>query len=314
MGENPLGPGVLFRLKAMSASLEPLVPGATAAIDKKLKEVGGEGPSAEWNKLQNSINNSSPEDAMAAISQASPLYKENLLQQLAEKTMNSGDFTRARQLIKENASNPRQQQLALINLERQAALRDASDGNIEEALSHLAKLPSAKERATILAQFASRIGPGLKRETALSLLERALNSLGMSVRAENVDQLNARAQVAIGFARYDSKRAFEIVDPLIDQFNELTDAAKTMNGFTEEFFVEGELAMQNGNTLSSLSTSLSSALESLSAFDFDRAKLTSERLKLPEVRLIARLGIAQQAIQPGGPYSSSAAYLNNLNR
>jgi len=136
----------------------------------------------------------------------------------------------------------------------------------------------------------------------------------LNVRAENVDQLNARAQVAIGFARYDSKRAFEIVDPLIDQFNELSEAGKTMNGFAEEFFVDGELSMQNGNTLSTLSASLSSALENLSAFDFDRAKLTSERLKLPEVRIIARLGIAQQAIQPSGPYSPSTAYLNNLNR
>ena len=314
MGDGGLASSILFRLKSMSASLEPLIPGSTAAIDKKLKELGGEGLGSEWNKLQNTINNSSTEDAMAAISEASPQYKENLLQQLAERTMNSGDFAKARQMINENTLNPRQRRFALINLERQEALRNASDGKIEEALGHLAKLPSVKERATILAQFASRIGPGYKRETALSLLEKALNTLGTSARAENADQLNARAQVAIGFARYDSKRAFEIVDPLIDQFNELSDAAKTMNGFAEEFFVEGELSMQNGNTLSTLSASLSSALESLSAFDFDRAKLTSERLKLPEVRIIARLGIAQQALLPNGSYSASAAYLNNLNR
>ena len=313
MGENAFNPTVLLKLKGISALLEPLVPGSTAAIDKKLKELNIK-PGSEWVRSLNSVTSSSPEEAAAALAQAPPQMRENLLQQFAEKTMNSGDFAKARQLIIENASNPRARQLALINLERQAALRNASDGKFEEALGHLAKLPSAKERAAILSQFANRIGPGYKREVALSLLEKALVTLGLSVRAENVDQLNARAQVAIGFARYDAKRAFEIVDPLIDQFNELTEAAKTMNGFTEEYFVDGELMMQNGNTLSTLSNSLSSALESLSAFDFDRAKLTSERLRLPEVRIIARLGIAQQAIKPGGVYSASTAYLNNLNR
>ena len=312
--ERQEGPYALFRLRSLGPQLDTVVPGATAALDKKLKEMGAGGPLNEWAQLQQAINDSSPEDAMDAISQAPEQFKGPLLEQLTNKTINSGDFAKARQIITESSSNPRQRQLALINLERQAALRDASDGKIEEALGHLAKLPSAKERATILVQFASRIGPGYKRETAVSLLEKALNSLGMSVRAENVDQLNARAQVAIGFARYDSKRAFEIVDPLIDQFNELSEAARTMNGFAEDFFVEGELFTQNGNTLSTVSTSLTSALGSLSAFDFDRAKLTSERLKLPEVRIIARLGIAQQAIQPSGPYSANTAYLNILNR
>ena len=126
--------------------------------------------------------------------------------------------------------------------------------------------------------------------------------------------MRALIQLAGAFSRYDSKKGFEIVEPLIDQFNELGQAARTLNGFGPEYFVDGELSMRNGNSLANIAGSLASTLGVLSLTDFDRAKSTADRLGLPEVRIPAHLGIAQQAIAPNGVYSPSVAYVNNLYR
>ena len=170
------------------------------------------------------------------------------------------------------------------------------------------------ERAQLISELAPRIGSGQKRAQALFLLETARSLLGTSIQGENAQHMNALINLAGAFSRYDSKRSFEILDPLVDQFNDLGNAAKTLNGFGLDFFLNGELSLQNGNALATLANPLSLALGTVGLTDFDRAKSTADRLAFPEVRLSAYLSIAQQAILPNGVYSPSAVYWNNLNR
>jgi cell division inhibitor SulA len=306
---------LLMNLKEFVGSqLDNIVPGSTAAIDKKLKEFRGANERQSFAEYENTISNSSTDVARDAITQAPPEMKEQLLQRLAEQTIKAGNYAQAKQLITETIGDPRARRQALNNLERQAAYADFNQGRTEEALKHIAKLSTTEERATILSEMASRIGPGQKRAAALALLETARSLLGTSIQAEGQQQMHALLQLAGAFSRYDSKRAFEILEPLVDQFNDLSEAARTLNGFGPQFFVGGELSMQNGNSLGSIANPLANTLGILSLTDFDRAKSTSDRLQLPEVRLTAHLGIAQQAIMPNGIYSPSAVYMNSLNR
>jgi hypothetical protein len=74
-------------------------------------------------------------------------------------------------------------------------------------------------------------------------------------------------------------------------------------------------SLQDGAELvQTVAVPLANALGTLSLTDFDRAKSTADRFILPEVRVTAYLGIAQQALLPNGVYSPSAVYWNNLNR
>ncbi|HEV8368031.1 MAG TPA: hypothetical protein VGQ39_08770 [Pyrinomonadaceae bacterium] len=306
---------LLMNLKEFVGSqLDSIVPGGTAAIEKKLKGVRGSAERQKFAEYENTINNSSSDVAREAIAQAPPEMKEELLQRLAERNIRAGNYVQAKQLIAETITDPRARRRALNNLERQTAQTEFNQGRTEEALKHIAKLATMEERAQILGEIASLIGPGQKRAQALALLETARSMLGTSIQAESQTQMHALLQLAGAFSRYDSKRGFEILEPLIDQFNDLSQAAKTMNGFGLQCFIGGELSMQNGNSLANIANPLATTLGILSLTDFDRAKTTSDRLLLPEIKLAAHLGIAQQAIMPNGIYSPSAVYLNSLNR
>jgi hypothetical protein len=302
--------------KVVGHDLDRYVPGGAAAVDKKLKEIT-RGRDIEDSKslkgYEDSVANASTDSAREALNQAPSEIKNQLLEKLIQQQMTAGGFAEARQLITENTADPRTRRQALDNLERQAAYTEAAQGRMEEALKHIGKISNSEERANVLSELASRLSGGQKRAAALALLETARSLLGTSVQAESHAQMRALLQLADAFSRYDAKRGFEIVEPLVDQFNELSAAARTLNGFGLNFFMDGELSM-NGNSLATIAAPMSSTLGALSLTDFDRAKATSDRFQLPEVRLSVYLGIVQQAILPNGIYSPSVANLNNLNR
>jgi hypothetical protein len=108
--------------------------------------------------------------------------------------------------------------------------------------------------------------------------------------------MNALVEIARAFARFDSKRSFEIVDPLIDQINEICAAARTLEGFGAENFEDEELNLHNGSILATAMSRMSQVLGTLAVTNFERAKADADRLTLPEVRLKAYLDIAQQSI------------------
>ena len=139
--------------------------------------------------------------------------------------------------------------------------------------------------------------PGQKRANAINLLEQAKSLLGSSQQAQDQDQMNALIEIARAFGKYDTKRSFEILDPLIDQVNDLCAAARTLDGFGLEYFEDDELNVQNGNNVAQVVMRISNIIGSLALLNFERARATSDRLALPEVRLRAYLEIAQQTIQ-----------------
>ena len=307
---------LLMNLKmSMGKELDTIVPGSAESIQKKLQEVGANIESLEnWSRYEEALENPSAEASKEILSQAPPEIKPGLVQRFVEKRLQAGEFSQAREVVLENLTSPRERRQALNNLERQAAYSDLNNGRIEEALKHASRLARDEERASLIGEIALRIGPGQKRATALALLETARSLLGTSIRADNQTQMFGLLQIAAAFSRYDAKRGFEILEPLVDQFNDLSEAAKTLNGFGPMFFIDGELSMQNGNSLASLAPTLGSTLGVLSMVDFDRTKAIADRLHLPEVRVAMYLSIAQQAILPNGLYSPSAAYVNILNR
>lgn len=291
---------ILNSLRSMSTEIAGIAPASAAVVEKKAVELNtpSDPQSARWQKYQQSINSGTLEESLEAVGRAPEEMRDQLYQQVAQKAMSLGDLARAKQIIKDNISNPSQRQQALANVDQQSIHMDISKGKIEEALRGVSNLRTARERAMILSQIVNQIGPGLKRAAAVELLEQARNLVGTSSRVESQEQMSALLEIARVFSRYDSKRAFEVLEPLLDQFNEMTAAALVLNGFGQQFYQDGELAMQNGNSVANTASQLIRTLGALGRANFDRAKAGAERIERPEVRISAYLSIAQFAIGP----------------
>jgi hypothetical protein len=302
--EKSSAQNILFALKSMPQEETGFAPSSAAVIETRLVELNtsSDPQSARWQKYQQAISAGTLDESLAEVGRAPRDMRDSLYQQVAQKALSLGDAPRARQIVVDHIPNPVQRQQALANLDQQTIRMYASKGKIESALRGISNLRTPRERANMLSQIVSQIGPGQKRAAALDLLEQARNMVGPATRAESQEQMNALLEIARGFARYDSKRAFEVVEPLLDQFNEMTGAALVLNGFGQEYYEGGELSMENGNSVANFGHHLILTLSGLATGNFDRAKAGADKLERPEVRLIAYLAIAQQAIgeEPSG--------------
>ena len=286
-------------LKSMGGELDKAVSGSAAALEKKQSElVGNMGVQYvnQYQEFQNAIANNPVEDALGTIEKAPPELREQLYVMLATREGTNGDLTRAKQILNEHVSNPYQRLQALRTIEQQQIEHAMSSGKIEEALKNISAMRTPAERASQLSQLAAQIGPGQKRATALSLLEQVRGLLPPSPQAEDQEQMGALLEIARAYSNYDSKRSFEIIDPLIEQFNDICTAARKLEGFGLQSFDNDELDLTNEGTLAQLTNQMSDVLGSLALVNFDRAKAASDKLQLAEVRLHVHLKIAEQTI------------------
>jgi len=296
--ERNAAQNMVTTLKEMSTDLETYTPGSTAAVEKKLAELNNQNDPRNnvWQQYQTVVN-SGTDSALEAAGQAPPEVRDQLYQQIANKAAAGGDLPRGRQIITEHVANPMQRRQALKNLDQQSIYGAAARGKIDEALRTLSNFRPAPQRAQILGQIVNQFGSNQKKATALLYLEQARNMLAASPQAESQEEMRALLEIGRAFSRYDSNRAFEIVEPLVIQFNEISESAVKLNGFGQRYYQDGELIMTNGNAVAEIGNQLAPALAGLAAVNFERARIVADRIHPAEMRIGAYLAIAERAIQ-----------------
>lgn len=298
--ERNAAQNLLNTLKQMTTEMASYAPDRVPALEKKWGELNNMGDiqGAQAQRYQAVINNGSPDAAIESVEQAPPEIRDQLYRQIASRLAATGDITRARQVVNDHITNPDARQQALKQLEQMSIPGAMARGKIDEALRALSTMRPLSERAQMLSQIVTQIGPGLKRAAALQYLEQARTLLGQSTQAEDQYQMYALLAIGRAFAPIDSTRAFEIVDPLVDQFNEISAAAVVLNGFGQQFYRDNEVIMNNGNVVGETGNQLATTLSTLAQFNFDRAKSVADRIRLVDVRIQVYLAMAQQTVPP----------------
>jgi hypothetical protein len=286
---------ILQSLKSMAEELRGFTPGKGALVEEKL-ELMNMGRSGWARDNRNVINDSPVDVALDAVVRAPKDQRDSLYYQISLKAANAGDFNLARHIVTFMV-NRVQRRSALDNIERTVVNDAINKGRLDEALAGIRNMKSRSERVSMISQILHSVGQGQKADAAINLLEQA-RALIATPRGEDQSQVSVLLQIAGVFARYDPHRGFDIFEPFLDQFNDLTVAASALNGFGEEYYQNGELALHNGNGLADVANELVQAIAKLAAADFDRARNAVDRIQRPEVRISAFLAIGRQAIHP----------------
>lgn len=166
----------------------------------------------------------------------------------------------------------------------------AKVGREDEARTLLTTARAPAERVTALLQLARVMTAKNERKRASELLEEARGLVNS--RARNFDQLGAQLRVACAFAPIDSARGLGIIEPLVDQLNEVANAAVVVNGFiTEEQLArDGELELKFvRDYVDALSDEAAEDFALLTRARFDEMKQVADRFQRNELRIMARL-------------------------
>jgi hypothetical protein len=293
--ERNIAQTLLFGLQNLMPDVEKLAPSRAAALERKLSDFrkSVDPGTRFWQDNQEVLQKGSLDDMLGLALKAAPEIRDQIYQQAAWKALSQGDSERARQIINDNITNPVGRRQMLEEIERQTAMKAASEGKLEVARLGITRLRTNEDRAMALTQLASTISSKGDKKTALLLLEEARGLLGS--RAETFGQLQAQLQIARGMALLEPVRSLEMLETMVSQFNELLSAAEVLNGFEQQYYNDGELIWQGTNLSNSL-LQIINDLGQLAPADFDRVKNIAMRFQRPEVRLMAQMFMARAVL------------------
>ena len=293
--ERNIAQTLVTGLSGLISNSRDVDPARLAALQRKLAELrkAVDPGSRFWQENQELIQNGSVEDLLALALKSPPEMRDQVYQHASWKAAGQGDIERARQIITDGVSNPITRRQMLDQVDRQAANTAAAEGKIEQARQLLSRLRTDEERATLLIQLAGTLSNNNDKAAARRLLEEARGLV--SDKAENFEHIQVQLQLSRTFMPIDSAVAMELLEQVINQFNELLAAAEVLNGFDQQYFKDGELMWQRSNLSNYLWQAIND-LGSIPSEQFDRAKDIAAKLQRPEVRIMAQLSIARAAL------------------
>jgi hypothetical protein len=278
--------------------LEKYAPARAQAFRRKTdpQGEGAEENSNSWREYQELSESGTPNELIAAAEKADPGLREAYYRQAAFKLANEGETEKARQIINQQIKEPQQRQQMLSDLDRQMMSSAAEKGKLAETRQLLSRARTNEERINVLSQLALAIAPKDKK-TALQLLDEA-RSLNPA-RAKYSRQMLAQLQLARAYAAVDAQQSFPILETSIEQLNELISAAILLGEFfgEEEFVRDDEVMVQPFvQMVDTFQQQYGSDLLLLARADFARTRDAAEKFQRPEVRLFARLLVAQSVL------------------
>lgn len=293
--EQNIKQALLNGIQNLMPQIEKYAPTRLSALKRKLADFNQtQDPWAKfWQDNQELFQKGSVDDILGLAQKVEPAMRNQVYQQAAWKAISQGDSERARQIISDNVSSPQERRQMLDNIDKQAAQKAASDGKLDQARAALSRLHTNEERAVLLTQLAAALASKGDKSGALRLLGEARSLV--SNRAENFNQLQTQLHVAQSFAPLDPAQSFEMMEPIIAQFNDFLSAAEVLNGFDQQYYKDGELLWQT-TTLSNLLFQTINDLGQLAPANFDHAKDVAGRFQRPEVRVMAELAIARAVL------------------
>ncbi len=283
---------LLAGLQQLMPQIDQFLPAKASQVRQKMIEMGMP-PNPELPNTAQMFNGVQGEPTTDALVQAAatapPPMQSRIYQQAAYKALEEGDTERARQIATDHLqSNVRDAVMKRIDFREMTKKAEAA--RIEDVRQAVARLQSDNEKLDLLIQVANdtqKTNPKL----ALQVLEDARQITNH--RATGYDHFEQQLKVAHAFASVDPARSFDVIDPGISHINELLSAAAMLSGFEMNMFRDGEMAIQNGNGLTSTINRFGQELALLARSDFERSEALAGRFQFPEARIMARMAIVQ---------------------
>jgi hypothetical protein len=289
-------PGMIFTL---IKQLERYAPARVRQLRAKLGTAVATASEAQdnWAEVARLREEGTPDEILQAAEKAENLGARPMYYEVAvTKLIAAGELDRARSVIAEKITDPDSKRRLSAAVEQGALQKAATAGNLDESRRLLGSVKTDEERIMTLAQLATAVGAKDKK-TALGLLQEATNML--SPRARNYRQLLARLTLVTAYATIGSDRAFDLLESSVEQSNEVLSAFFVVG----EFLAEDEIVRDEEVTVFQLGRSISSDLQQyrktvnlMATADFVRMKGVADRFQRPEIRLLARMMVADSIL------------------
>jgi hypothetical protein len=281
---------LLSGLQTMLQQVDATLPERSLAVRQKLTQMGMDNDQrGGFGQIQALMQQGTSDSLMTAAASAPAGMQSRIYQQAAMKALDEGNTDRAREIANQHLDDTTRANV-LRSADLKQTVKAASADKMDDIRKTIASAKSDEERLSLLLEFAESL-EGDSPKLALQLYDEARNMV--SRRATSYSQFESQLEVADAVADLDPARAFDTLEPGINQLNDLLGAAAALSGFELNLFRDGELPLQNGSQLSGIVTRYGAELAELAKKDFERAQTTADKFQLPESRILAKLALVR---------------------
>jgi hypothetical protein len=287
-------------LQELMPEIEQRFPERAPALRRRLAEASQRLDPRQrvYEEYQDLLQKGTLDAVLEAAAKAPAPARQTLYEQAVWKALyTEKDVERARRIINDKISDSSKREQMLQQLDRSQLWEAMRAEKLDEARRMLARLKSKEERASVLLHMAYLAATRKDKKLALELLEEARPLVSLKPKSD--DQLQALLQIARVYALVEPARAFEMMDSLIDQANDLLSAASVLSGFLlpSGIFRKGEMVLPLGySNVSMRYSQFGKELGALALLNFERTKATADKFQRNEARLMARLFIVQSVL------------------
>lgn len=292
-------PELLLNIRFAMPEIEQYAPDRAAKLKVRLTEFDRTLPQAqrEWNNFNAMFENATPEEMLKSANKVAGDQRARLFYSAAAKAVARGETDRYRELINSQIENEDERTTALDSLNTEQMYYDFSQGKADD-LEKLFPLIRAKEqRVMAMTQLAIMLEKKGQHDEALTLLDdaRAL----VKVDLTNEKESNALLAVMLGYSLVDSPKAFAMIEPIIDRTNEDVSKLVLLDKIVKSGAIKnGEIIMNQPRIpIDFAMLQYSPGVAALGKADFDRTKALADRFQRNELRIVARLLLAQAILR-----------------
>lgn len=291
---------LLYALSGILPEIKEFAPERVALVQKKLAAFNQtltkeQRISDEYNSL---IRNGTPEELLKLADTASDNDRRWMQQQAVVMVAMRGRADSFREFINTEISDESRRKSLLDALDTEQINIALEKSDTEELQKLLPKIRHKEERARAMSELAITLEKKGKHDEALTLLNEAQTLIKTGF--ENDTQAKALLALVGAYALVEPARAFGIIERTIDRANDEMAKLLLLDKFISTGIIKkGELSMQH-STMIPIDFAVFKYGKSVAALanaDFDRTRAAADRFERNELRLMARLLLAQALLR-----------------
>ena len=291
---------LLYVLPEILAEIKEFAPERLALVQKKLAAftqtlTKEQRVSEEYNSL---TRNGTPEELLKLAATASDNDRGWMEQQAVVMAAMKGRADSLREYISTDIPDESRRKGLLDALDTEQINQAVSRGDTEELQKLLPKIRQKQERARVMSKLAITLEKKGKHDEALSLLNDAQTLIKTGF--ENESQTNALLALVGAYALVDPAKAFGIIERTVDRANDELTKLLLLDKFIGSGIIKkGEISMQHSGMIPiDLAVfKYGKSVAALANADFERTLAAADRFERNELRLMARLLLAQALLR-----------------
>jgi len=290
---------ILLNIRFVMPEIEQYAPDRAAKLKVQLTDFNRTLPQAQqdWNNFNARFENATPEEMIKAANKVGDDQRATLFHQAAAKAVARGDADRYRELINSQVESEDERKAALDSLNSEQMYYDLSEGKTDDLDKLLPLIRAREQRAMAMAHLAIMLEKKDQHEEAVKLLDEARALV--KVDLTNEKESNSLLAVMLGYSLVDPPKAFAMIEPIIDRTNEDVSKLVLLDKIAKSGAIKnGEIIINQPQIpIDFAMLQYSPGVAALGRADFDRTKALADRFQRNELRIVARLLLAQAILK-----------------